>query len=137
MAADLKLLARRFVEEVLNHGNIDLIDELLHEDFVEHEEMPPGVPPGREASKAMIPMLRNAFPDLHATVEDMIREGTKVVIRTRMRGTHRGEFMGMPATGNLIDVQAIDIMEFRGERCSAHWGITDSTAMMMQLGMTE
>ena len=67
-----KALARQLVEEVMNQGNISMIDEIINPDFVEHEELPPGIPPGREAPKAMFSMLRSAFPDFKATIDDTI-----------------------------------------------------------------
>jgi len=76
-----------------------------------------------------------AFPDLAMTPEDVIDGGDKVVARVRFTGTHKAEFMGMPATGRSVDVQVIDIM-----RCAddglvhEHWGVFDAMAMMRQLG---
>ena len=90
-----KASAQRFVDEVVNGGNLALIDELQAPDFVNHA-LQPGVPPNREGTKALIAMLRGAFPDLHATVDDVIAEGDKVVQRTTAHGTMKGEFAGMP-----------------------------------------
>lgn len=75
------------------------------EDFVEHEVLP-GMPSDREAPRQMIQMSREAFSDFRMVVEDMIQEGSKVVARVRMVGTHTGEFMGVPASGNKFDVAA-------------------------------
>ena len=72
-----KALVRRLMEEVFNRGNTSLVDELFAPDFVEHEELPPGIPPGREAVKHFSTMFRSAFPDLKATMDDMIAEGDK------------------------------------------------------------
>jgi steroid delta-isomerase-like uncharacterized protein len=132
--SDLKALARRLYDEVMNTGNVDLIDEVTTEDFVEHEALP-GAPAGREAPKQMIGMTNEAFSDFRMVIEDMIEEGNKVVARIRMRGTHTGDFMGIPASGNEIDVPAIDVLEFRGDLIAAHWGVTDMAAMMQQMGV--
>lgn len=133
---DLKALTRRFYDEVLVGGNLDLIDEFTHEDFVEHEEMP-GLPSGREAPRVFTKMVRDAFPDISVTVEDIIAEGDKVVSRVRISGTHQGEFMGIPPTGRKIDVQTIDIVAFEDGKAKEHWGVTDRMAMMQQLGVVE
>ncbi len=135
---DLKALTRRLYDEVMNQGNLDLIDELLHDDFVEHEELPPEVPQGKEAPRVMFTMMRSAFPDFRVDVEDMLSEGNKVATRARFSGTHEGaEFMGIPPTGNRIDVPAIDILEFEGGKVIGHWGVMDNAAMMQQLGVGE
>ena len=132
---DNKALARRFYNEVINGGNLDLIDELVSEDFVEHEQFP-GLPTtGPEAPKAALGMFKAAFPDLQMTADDIIAEGDKVVVRITMSGTHRGEFMGMPPTNKGFKVQAIDIIEVHDGKATAHWGQTDQAAIMEQLGL--
>jgi steroid delta-isomerase-like uncharacterized protein len=130
-----KALARRLVEEVINQGNIGVVDELLNPDFVEHEELPPGIPSGREAPKALFTMLRTGFPDIKATIEHLIAEGDQVVLHMTWRGTHQGEFMGIPPTGNSISINVIDIMRVAEGKFVEHWGVIDSMAMMQQLGV--
>ena len=130
-----KALTRRFYDEVINKGNLDLIDELVSADFVEHEEFP-GLPTtGPEAPKAALGMFMAAFPDLQITAGDMIAEGDKVVVQATMSGTHTGEFMGIPPTNKSFSVPAIDIIEIRDGKATAHWGLTDQGAMMAQLGL--
>ena len=130
-----KALARQLVEELINQGNISVIDELLIPDFVEHEELPPGIPSGREAPNAMFAMLRSAFPDLKATIEHLIAEGDEVVLHMTWTGTHEGEFMGIPPTGKSISINVIDILRIAGGKFVEHWGVMDSMAMMQQLGV--
>jgi steroid delta-isomerase-like uncharacterized protein len=129
-----KALVRQLVEEVINKGNVGLIDEIIAPDFAEHEVLPPGMPSGREAPKAMFSMLHSAFPDFHATIEQLVAEGDKVVLHMRWTGTHKGEFMGIPASGNSINLEIIDILGIAGGKFVAHWGVMDSMAMMQQLG---
>lgn len=133
--SDIQAVMRRIYAEVFTQGNVDLIDKLMDEDFVEHEDVPPGIPPGREASKAMIAMMRSAFPDFRADVDELLQDGNKVIARARFSGTHQGEFMGMPATGNAFDINVIDIIEFQGDKAIAHWGVMDTAKMMEQLGV--
>ena len=132
--SDPKALMSRLYDEVFSNGNLGAIDELLADDFVEHEELPPGIPQGKEAPKALVSMMRGAFPDFSVAVEEMLQDGNKVITRARFSGTHEGEFMGMPPTGNRFDISVIDIVEFRDDKAIAHWGIMDSAAMMQQLG---
>ena len=130
-----KALVRQLVEEAINQGNISAIDELLIPDFVEHEELPPGIPPGREAPKVLFTMLRSAFPDLKATIEHLIAEGDEVVLHMTWTGTHEGEFMGIPPTGKRISINVIDILGMAEGKFVEHWGVMDSMAMMQQLGV--
>ena len=134
--ADIKALARRFYDEVFTGGNLELIDELIDDDFVEHEEFP-GLPPGKEAVRYFVTATQEAFPDLTDDVEDLIAEDNKVASRVRVSGTHKGEFMGIPATGNKVDFQVIDILAYRDSKATDHWGVTDQLAMLTQLGVVE
>ena len=129
-----KALYRQFVEEVFNRGNTSAIDKLVAPDFVEHEELPPGLPTDREGVKQLSIMLRSAFPDLKATIDDMLAEGDKVAARMTWRGTHKGEFMGIPPTSKSVSVGVIDVGRFAGDRFVEHWGLMDSASMMQQLG---
>ncbi len=135
--ADAKAIARRLYDEGVNRGNVNIFDEILAPDFVEHEETLPGLPPNRETVKEFMSIVRNAFPDVHMDVDDLLQDGDKVVARVTMSGTHQGEFMGIPPTGKQFEVQLIDILQFRDDRCVAHWGVTDTAKMMEQLGITE
>jgi steroid delta-isomerase-like uncharacterized protein len=129
-----KVLVRQMVEEVFNRGNISLADKFLAPDFVEREELPPGVPRGREGVKQLTAMFRSAFPDFKATIDDIIAEGDKVVIRQTWTGTHKGEFMGMPPTGKRMSIGVIDIIRIAEGKFVEHWGQMDSMGMMQQLG---
>ena len=132
---DNKALAHRIYNEAINDGNLDVFDELVAEDAVEHEEFP-GMPNrGPAAPKAFFTMFSAAFPDLNMTVNDMIAEGDKVVARATVSGTHEGEFMGMPPTAKSFEVQIIDILEVQNGKVTAHWGVMDRAAMMEQLGL--
>jgi steroid delta-isomerase-like uncharacterized protein len=131
-----KAAVGRFMEAV-NAGNLDAFDDLVAEDFVEHEAFP-GLPTrGPEAPKAAIGMFRAAFPNLEFSVDELLADGDKVVVRGTISGTHKGEFMGIPPTDNSFKVQFIDIIEFRDGIATAHWGVTDQAAMMQQLGLVE
>jgi steroid delta-isomerase-like uncharacterized protein len=129
-----KALVRQMVEEIFNRGNISRADEFLSPDFVEHEELPPGIPQGREGVKQLAAMMRNAFPDFKATIQDIIAEGDKVVIRMTWSGTQKGEFMGVPPTGKSVSFGVLDIIRVAGGKFVEHWGQMDSMGMMQQLG---
>jgi steroid delta-isomerase-like uncharacterized protein len=112
MTQDTRALVGRFFDELVNGRKLELIDELMAPDFVEHEEMP-GLEPGREGVKQFFAMIAEGFPDFKMNVEDVIAEGDRGVVRSTLTGTHRGEFMGIPATGNSISVTVIDICPAR------------------------
>lgn len=133
--SDIKAAMRRIYDEVFNQGNVDVIDELLADDFMEHQELPPGIPQGKGAPRAYTTMFRSAFPDFHMAVEEMLQDGNKVITRVRVSGTHKGEFMGIPPTDNKFDVSAIDIVEFRDGQAIGHWGVMEEARMMEQLGV--
>jgi steroid delta-isomerase-like uncharacterized protein len=129
-----KATAHQFIEEVLNQGNMSRINDLLVPDFVEHEELPPGVPRDREGVTLLMTMLRSAFPDFKATIDDMIAEGDKVVVRMTWTGTQQGEFMGMPPSGKPMSIGVIDIFRIEKDKLVEHWGLSDTMSMMEQLG---
>ena len=133
--SDNKATMLRLYDEVFSQGDFDLGDELLADDFVEHEEAPPGIPPGKAAPRTLMTMMRAAFPDFHAAAEELLEDGDKVIARARFSGTHQGEFMGIPATGKRFDIAVIDIIEFRDGKAIAHWGVMDMAGMMEQLGV--
>jgi steroid delta-isomerase-like uncharacterized protein len=129
-----KALAHQFLEEVFNQGNMSRFNELVAPDFVEHEEVPPGVPRNREGVAMLLTMLRSAFPDFKATIDDMIAEGDKVVVRMTWTGTQQGEFMGMPPSGKPMSIGVIDIFRMEKDKLVEHWGLSDTMSMMEQLG---
>ena len=132
MSEDSKALVSRFFDEV-NAGNLEVIDGLFADDFVEHEEFP-GLEPTKEGVKKFFATWLAAFPDARMDPHEMVAEGDLVTARVTMTGTHEGEFLGMPATGKRIEVEAIDMIRLRDGRFTEHWGVMDAMAMMQQLG---
>lgn len=105
----------------------------MAEDFVEHEAVP-GMDSSREASKQMFAMMHTAFPDFRATVHEVLQDGDKVVCRVTFSGTHQGEFMGMPASGKPVEMPVIDVLQFRDDKIVAHWGVSDMSGVLAQIG---
>jgi steroid delta-isomerase-like uncharacterized protein len=134
MSTELKALNRRFNEEVINQQNVGAIDELVAEDIVDHIPLP-GQGPGRDGIAQALRFFYGAFPDLRIEVVEELAEGDVVAQVVRLTGTHRGEFMGMPATGKEISVLGSDFIRVRGGRMVEHWGFIDQGALMQQLGM--
>jgi steroid delta-isomerase-like uncharacterized protein len=133
--SDLRSLAHDIYGLISKH-DLDGFLDLCADDMVEHEQLPiPDAPSGKDAPRVMFESMFSAFPDFAMTVDDTIVEGDKVAIRVRATGTHKGEFMGIPATGRQIEVPLIDIMRVRDGKIAEHWGVMDSGAMMQQLGV--
>jgi len=129
-----KAIARQFGEEVFNQGNTGAIDQLTASNFIEHNDLPPGLPSGREGVKAMLTMLHGAFPDFHATIDDIVAEGDRVVVRATWDGTQKGEFLGIPASGKHFTIPVIDIMRIGDSKVMEHWSVIDRLGMIEQLG---
>ena len=132
--SDPKTVANRFYSEVINGHDLSKIDELVSADFVEHEEFP-GVSNNREGVKQFFGIFFAAFPDMRADVTHMIAEDDTVVVRAVMKGTHQGEFMGIPATGKRVEMSMVDIVRIANGQATEHWGVTDTAALMQQLGV--
>jgi steroid delta-isomerase-like uncharacterized protein len=123
---------KQFYAEVVNEGNFALIDDLVAEAFVEHEAFP-GLKAGREGLRQFFMMMRTAFPDLKFETEFFVADGDKVVAYIVMSGTHKGEFMGIPASGKKFETRTIDIVRIVDGKAVEHWGVTDTMTMMEQL----
>jgi steroid delta-isomerase-like uncharacterized protein len=127
-----KALLRRFYEELWSQGDLEAIPELVAENFVDHHPLP-GAPPGREGLAALVTTWRTAFPDMREMVEDLIAEGDKVVGRFTMRGTHSGQFMGVPPTGQRVKMSGIDIVRIAGGKIAEFWYGEHLLELMQQL----
>jgi steroid delta-isomerase-like uncharacterized protein len=123
-----------FFEEVYNQGNVALLDELLAPDFVSHDTGNPTH--DREGVKQIVGAIRAAFPDVRFTANDIVADGDKVAARFTMRGTQRGEFMGIAATNKDVTVTGIDIVRFSDGRAVEHWHEWSGLELMQQLGVS-
>lgn len=131
-----KALVRRFFEE-LDNGNLDVIDELVAEDYVDHDPPPfPGLAPGRAGLKQAAEMFWTATPG-HHLIEDQMAEGDKVITRLRGIGKHEGELAGIPASGNELDVKAVAIYRIENGKITEHWSAVDSATLLQQLGVIQ
>ncbi len=110
--------------------------EVFAPDAVHHNPFP-GTPPGREGNKQGMMLLFAAFPDWQTTIEDLIAEGDKVVVRMTQRGTHQGTFFGLAATGKQVTVAGIAIFRLRNGQIVEEWLITDQLGAMQYIGGIE
>jgi steroid delta-isomerase-like uncharacterized protein len=124
----------RFLEEVINQGRLEQADELVAVDFVELDPLP-GQRQGREGLKEVIGMMRAAFPDIHWVVEETVASGDKVVARFTWTGTHRGTFLGVPASGRSVSVKGVVIDRLAAGKMADSRILMDNFTMMQQLGV--
>jgi len=125
----------RRLYDLINAGDIDGFGRQLADDFVERNEVP-GIPPTKAGVVQYFQMLLAAFPDFRMDVEDVLASSDKAVARVRVTGTHKGEFMGIPATEKSAAVNLIDITRFGDDGLAhEHWGVVDQLTLMQQLGL--
>lgn len=133
---DNKALIRRFYGEI-DQGNIEAMDELVSEDYVNHDPLPfPGIAEGRAGLKQAFEMFWKATPGTHE-IEDQVAAGDKVVTRLRGVGKHDGELAGIPPSGNDLNVKAIAIHRIAEGRIVEHWSVVDSATLLQQLGVIQ
>ena len=126
---------RRYLDVFEQGNNLDILDELLAPDYINHTPATPDLPTGPEGVKGVVTMFRSAMPDLRVIVEDMIAEGDKVATRYTLEGTHRGELFGVPPTGQRLSIKSISVERVSEGKIREHWRVTDSMDMMQQLGV--
>jgi len=132
-AEENKSLVRRYVEEILNRGNMAVADELIAPDYRRYIS-PTAAPLTVDVQKQRLAGIRAAFPDWHLAVEDMIAEGDRVAFRATIRGTHNGAFQNIAPTGKQVTVSALDIVRIENGKFVEHWGGPDLLNLMQQLG---
>ena len=133
-AAENKGVVSSFVEEVINRGQLERVNDLVALDFVELDPLP-GQQQGREGLKQVIAAFPTAFPDIHWVIEEMVAEGDKVFSRFTWHGTHRGEFFGVPATGRQITVKGMVVDRVVAGKMAESRILMDGLSMMRQLGV--
>jgi predicted ester cyclase len=134
---ELKVRARRLVDEMFNQGDLAVADELIAVDIIHHRPVLPGSPArsGIEGVKQWVTMLRRAFPDHHAIVEDEIADGDRVVQRITAHGTHEGTYLDLPPTGRQVTYELVEISRAGPDgKFVEHWSSLDLFGLLVQLG---
>jgi predicted ester cyclase len=128
-----KAVVARFNKEVIERGDEAAFRELMAPDFV-NRSAPPGMPNGPEGMiHTFNKILRPALPDLTVEIHDQVAEGDKVTTRKTIRGTHRGELLGVPATNKPVAIDVIDIVRVKDGRYVEHWGVNTLASVLAQL----
>src|SRR5215204_3990942 len=136
MSEENKEKMRRVLEEAFGQGKVEIMDQVLHSDFVCWDpNSEAGEIRGADTIKGEIEYFRNAVPDLTYTVEDQIAEGNEVVSRWKASGTHQGEFFGVPGSGERIEMSGIQIDRFdESGKLVEEWPEYDLLGAMKQMG---
>jgi steroid delta-isomerase-like uncharacterized protein len=129
MTQNAETVFRRLVEEVINGGNLSLIDELVTLDYVDHT----GGGDGPDGYRETVTMVRSVFPDLRMTIEDMIPSGDRVAARFTVTATHVAEFLGVPATGRTVTWEGIGIVRVVDGKMAERWNVSDMLAVLDQI----
>lgn len=132
-ADEMKAIARMEFEEVFSKGRIELLDEILGDDYVCFDPALPEPVRGREGLRAACSAFRSAMPDLHFAVHQQIAEGDRVVTQWTATGTHTGELMGVPGTGRPVTMAGVDIERFEGDRIVEVWALWDGLGVYRQI----
>jgi predicted ester cyclase len=134
MSEQNKALARRFYEEVITGKDLNVMDELCAVDFVDHNALP-GQRPGRDGLKDSFGQFLAGFPDLRATVHQIVVEGDILVSRFTMEGTHTAELMGAAPTGKRVTFRGIDMIRIKNDRAVEAWHEGNDSEVLMSLGI--
>ena len=127
-------LFNRFYTEVVEGGNLAVIDELVSDDFVDHNPLP-GQPPGKDGVRYFVNMMRSAFPDLRVkTKEPSLVDGNLEAHYVVLAGTHQGELMGVAPTGRAVEFSGVEIVRVDGGKVVEYWGAMDTMTLMQQIG---
>jgi steroid delta-isomerase-like uncharacterized protein len=128
-----KAIIRRY-RQAHNQNDMAALDEIVATDIISHSHLP-NVPAGREGSKMVHQGSLAAFPDGQTTTDDLVAEGDKVVERFTLVGTHKGDFMGIPASGKQVRITGMSIFRIANGKIVEHWGENDAMGLLMQLGV--
>jgi steroid delta-isomerase-like uncharacterized protein len=128
-----KALVRRWFSE-LDRGNLAVIEELIPEDYIDHNPAISGLGSGREGIRRYIMMLKAAFPDAIHIIDDQMAEGDKVMTRLTARGTFTGEILGYEPTGEVVTVSGIAVHRIANGQLVEHWAHLDLSGFMQQIG---
>jgi steroid delta-isomerase-like uncharacterized protein len=129
-----KTVVKDFIDGLFTKGDLGVVDTYLAEDFINHDP-PFGVTPDREGMRAAGAMMREAFPDWHSELHELVAEGDIVVERFTASGTQLGELMGRAPTGNTVALPGINIFRLRDGRIIERWGRLDDLGFLRQLGV--
>ena len=128
----IRRLVSRIPDEIWNKGELTACDDVFSLDYFGH--LPMMDVHGPEQFKQLVGAYRNAYPDVHLSVEDLFIVGDRAAMRWTSRGTHLGEMMGVPPSGNSIEIMGISLFRIENGKVAEEWEGFDTLKMMQQIG---
>jgi|BarGraIncu00431A_1022009.scaffolds.fasta_scaffold28224_1 steroid delta-isomerase-like uncharacterized protein len=128
-----KIVITRLFEEILNRRKLDMLDDIVAADYIDHYPYP-GRPPGPARVRIQMENLFAAFPDVNYSLEDLVAEGELVAVRYILTGTHEGKVMGVEPTGKHVTVRGMDFFRLSGGLIAEYWECLDKLSLLRQLG---
>ena len=135
MPMENKTIVRRLYEEVWNKRKLEVVDQLISPSHALQDPFASGSHVGPESYKRRVVELTTGFPDICFTIEDTVAEKEKVVVSWIFSGTHKGEFLEIPATGKKVSVEGITIHHIRNGRILDSYAVWDAFGLMRQIGV--
>ncbi|MGH8996366.1 MAG: ester cyclase [Acidimicrobiales bacterium] len=129
---DNEQIVKEVYELAFSRGQLDILDQYIKEDYVNHNK-PPNAAPGRAGLKATMVRLRGSCPDLAFVIEELVCEGDRVAVRARMQGTDTGGMNGAPPTGRKFSIDSLAMIRLEGGTVVERWGLHDTEKLESQL----
>jgi predicted ester cyclase len=133
--AEAERVVRRLIDEAFSKGRLEVADELIADDMIEHQNFGPDHAPGAEGVKAVIVSLRRAFSDFQLTIHDLVVDGDLIWTRNIGTGTNDGPYMGNPPTHRPMRVDVFDVLRVVDGKVVEHWGVPDRLGALRQMGL--
>ncbi len=131
MSEENKRKMRQFYSEVMEKGNLAMLDDLIAPNFVDHHPAP-GQEPGAAGVKQFVTAVRNAISGLQVTVEHLVAEGDMVMAHVACRGKHTAELMGIPPSGKDVIMRVSDLVRIENGKAVERWGVEDMSGLVPQ-----
>ena len=132
MSEENKAIVRRLIEDTWNKKNRSLIDEVIAPDYVGHN--PGGDLHGLDGARQLYDIYTTGFPDFNLAIEELMAEGDSVTVRWTFSGTHEGDLMGVPPSGNQVSVNAFGTFRITGGKIAEDHLLWDTLSLMQQVG---
>ena len=135
MSKEINIEAQTRFGEAVNSGDFSKMNELVSENCVDHDPAPDQIA-GPEGYIKFFTMMRTAFPDLKLDVEHLVADEDNIAFAYRVIGTHKGDFMGISASGNSINIRGMQISKFQDGKMVERWGSSDELGILKQIGVS-